>query len=120
MPENRIRSLKKLLLDRKRKMWNDLRDELFRKLGKEYNEQFDIPHDIEELALLDIIEDTGLAVADIRRKELEDLDEALRKLDDNTYGLCDVCAEPIDEERLKVMPYATACVKCRVESEKPG
>ena len=48
MPENRTRSLKKLLLDRKRKMWNDLRDELFRKLGKEYNEQFDIPQGIEE------------------------------------------------------------------------
>ncbi len=120
MPDDRTRRMKKLLLDRKRKMWNDLRDELFRKFGKEYNEQFDIPHDIEELALLDIIEDTGLAVADIRRKELEDMDTALRKLEDGTYGLCDSCAEPIDEERLKVMPYVPACVKCRSVEEKRG
>ncbi len=117
----RHKRLKKALLDRKRKMWNDLRDEFFRKLGKEYNTQFDNPHDVEELALIDIIEDTGIALADIRREELEKMDTALRQLEDGTYGVCEVCGEEIDEERLKVMSFATTCVKCQKkgESKKP-
>ncbi len=116
----RYKRLKKILLDRKRKMWNDLRDEIFRKLGKEYNTQFDNPHDIEELALIDLIEDTGLAIADIRRKELTEMDEALRKLEDGTYGICNECGEDIDEGRLKVMPFTTLCVKCQAKAEGKG
>ncbi len=109
--------LKKLLLDKKRKMWVELRDELFRKLGKEYNAQFDNPRDIEEMALIDMIEDTGMAVADIRRDELEKMDEALRKLEDGTYGICSECGGEIEEARLKVMPFATFCVKCKSDRE---
>ncbi|MDO8427189.1 MAG: TraR/DksA C4-type zinc finger protein [Deltaproteobacteria bacterium] len=113
----REKRLKKTLLDRKRKMWNDLRDELFRKLGKEYNTQFDNPHDIEELAIIDMLEDTGIAVVDIRREELEQMDTALRKLDDGTYGACGDCGEEIEEERLKVMPFAEYCLRCQAGKE---
>ena len=110
--------LKKLLLDEKKRLWGELQEDLFKKLGNEYNTQFDNPHDIEELALIDIIEDTGLAVVDIKRQELERMDEALRKLDDGTYGECEECEEEIDDERLKVQPYATTCVKCQAERER--
>lgn len=113
--------LRKLLLDRKKKMWGELRDEFFRKLGKEYNSQFDNPHDIEELGLIDIIEDTGIAVADIKRRELEEMDAALARLDDGTYGDCEVCGTEIDEERLKVRPFAPRCTRCQsaTEEKKP-
>lgn len=111
----RQKRLKKILLDRKRKMWNELRDEFFRKLGREYNTQFDNPHDIEELALIDIIEDTGIALAGIRRDELINIDAALEKIDDGTYGTCGECAEEIEEERLKLMPFATVCARCKRE-----
>lgn len=113
----RFNRLRKLLIDRKRRMWSDLRDEFFRKLGKEYNTQFDNPHDIEELALIDMIEDMGVAVADIHRQELVALDEAIKKLEDGTYGVCSACAEDIDEERLKVVPFATHCVNCKSKTE---
>ena len=108
----RSKRLRKTLMDKKRKMWADLRDELFRKLGKDYSEQFEIPHDIEELSLMDVIEDTGIAVADIKRKQLEELDAALLKLDEGTYGLCSDCEAEIDEERLEAVPFALFCVKC--------
>ncbi len=109
--------LKKLLLDRKKKMWIELRDEFFNKLGREYNTQFDNPHDIEELSLIDIIEDTGIVVADIKRQEIADMDDALRKLDDGTYGACSSCGADIGEDRLKAMPFATECVQCKAKTE---
>ncbi len=120
MPESseRFKKLKRMLLDKKRKLWADLRDELFRKLGKEYSEQFEIPHDIEELSLMDVIEDTGIAVADIRRKELEEMDEAMLKLDEGTYGICSECEEAIDDERLRAVPFAVFCIKCALAHEK--
>jgi DnaK suppressor protein len=67
--------------------------------------------------LIDLIEDTGLAVADIRRGELTQMDEALDRLEDGTYGLCADCGQEIDGQRLKVMPFAIYCVSCQREKE---
>jgi DnaK suppressor protein len=114
---SRHEKLKKILLDKKRKMWGDLREEYFVKLGKEYRDQFDNPQDLEDLSLLDLIEDTGLAVAHIRREELTRMDEALDRLEDGTYGLCAECGLEIDEGRLKVMPFAVFCVPCQKKKE---
>jgi DnaK suppressor protein len=113
----RYERLKKILLDNKRKMWIDLRQEYFETLGKEYRDQFDNPQDMEDLSLIDLIEDTGLAVADIRRGELTQMDEALDRLEDGTYGLCADCGQEIDGQRLKVMPFAVYCVSCQREKE---
>jgi DnaK suppressor protein len=72
---------------------------------------------MEDLSLIDLIEDTGLAVADIRRGELTQMDEALDRLEDGTYGLCADCGQEIDERRLKVKPFAVCCVSCQSEKE---
>jgi len=109
--------LKKVLVERKRKMWNELRDDVFRKLGNEYNAQFDIPNDLEDLSVIDFIEDLGLSVSDIRKEELVRIDESLRKLDQGTYGICEKCAAEIDEERLRVEASAMHCLKCQSDLE---
>ena len=41
------------------------------------------------------------------------VDEALRKIEEDSYGLCDRCGEPISVERLKAIPYATFCIECQ-------
>ena len=43
--------------------------------------------------------------------ELDELDRALRKLDDGTYGTCEACGEQIPAERLEAVPGARFCVK---------
>jgi DnaK suppressor protein len=50
--------------------------------------------------------------------ELKDIDDALRRLDDGTYGICEECGKPIDEARLEAMPWARYCVvdQARVEA----
>lgn len=42
---------------------------------------------------------------------LEDVRRARRRVADGTYGLCEVCGEPIPEERLEVRPWAVRCVQ---------
>ena len=44
---------------------------------------------------------------------VEDIDKALLKIDDGTYGICERCGQPIPKERLKALPYAALCVACK-------
>lgn len=41
---------------------------------------------------------------------LEQIDAALARLDDGTFGICQRCGKPIDVERLEALPYATLCI----------
>jgi RNA polymerase-binding transcription factor len=43
---------------------------------------------------------------------LAEVERALEKVDEGTYGLCDDCEEPINSERMEAMPSATLCVTC--------
>lgn len=47
----------------------------------------------------------------------EEIDRALEKLDEDSYGHCDTCGGSIPAERLEAMPWATQCVGCA--SERP-
>jgi len=48
---------------------------------------------------------------------LDRVRRALEKLDEDSYGRCDVCGDPIDEERLEAMPEATRCTRCQAATE---
>jgi DnaK suppressor protein len=52
-----------------------------------------------------------VAVHDRLQHALSDVDTALRKLAEGSYGLCEVCGEPIGEGRLEVRPWAVRCVE---------
>lgn len=50
--------------------------------------------------------------------ELDQVNQALARLDAGEYGLCMDCDEPIAEARLKALPYATLCIQCAEEAEE--
>ena len=120
LSEERQARLKEFLLAEKRRLWAELRQELFEKLGEGLHSQYDVAQDLGEQGLIDLLEDTGLAVADIRRQELTKMDEALRKLAAGRYGICEECGEEIDVARLRVNPYASCCVRCQQRREGPA
>jgi RNA polymerase-binding transcription factor DksA len=43
--------------------------------------------------------------------EIGDLDAALRKVEDGTYGICEICSRAIDPERLEAMPGTRTCIE---------
>ena len=51
-----------------------------------------------------------VAVHDNLQLTMADIDRALAKVDEGTYGTCEVCGEPIPEGRLEALPWATRCV----------
>ncbi len=52
-----------------------------------------------------------VAVHDKLQVMMADVDRALAKLDEGSYGTCDECGGPVGEGRLEVLPWATLCVK---------
>jgi|GEM_PF-1122184 len=113
------RELRDLLVEQKRRLWAELRQELFGRAGEELHTQYDIPQDIGERSILDTLADAGLSVADIHRDQLTALEEAQRRLEMGTYGRCEGCGEPIDIRRLRLVPYTAYCVGCQ-EKEDGG
>lgn len=55
---------------------------------------------------------TQVAAHEKMLEQLAEVERALAKLDDGSYGVCDTCGRPIPEGRLEVHPSATRCVAC--------
>jgi RNA polymerase-binding protein DksA len=49
---------------------------------------------------------------------LYQIDDALKRIDDGTFGQCQQCNEPITMSRLKAVPYASMCIKCQRAKEQ--
>ena len=47
------------------------------------------------------------------RDTLSDVEQALARMDAGTYGTCERCGQPIDEERLEALPAARLCMTCK-------
>ena len=49
---------------------------------------------------------------------LNEIEHALEKFNKGTYGLCDICGQPISSERLDAVPYANLCLTCKAKYAK--
>jgi DnaK suppressor protein len=59
-----------------------------------------------------------LRIKDRERKLITKVKEALDRIDDGTFGICESCGRPISEKRLMVRPVTTQCIDCKTEEEK--
>lgn len=60
----------------------------------------------------------GLLLNDREREKLHSIDDALLRITDGEYGICEECEEEIPLGRLKAMPFTRHCVKCKSDLEK--
>ncbi len=58
------------------------------------------------------------AIGSQQQTELYEIEAALAKIKEQTYGICDMCEEDIGVQRLKVKPHAKYCIDCREIAEK--
>jgi RNA polymerase-binding protein DksA len=52
-----------------------------------------------------------LSIENNVRDLLHKIDRALKRMDDGTYGICDICGKPIEKARVKALPYVDLCIK---------
>ena len=61
-----------------------------------------------------------LGMSERERAMLREIDAALDRVDDGSFGTCEECGDPIGEARLRVVPHATLCVDCKADREGRG
>ncbi len=59
-----------------------------------------------------------LRIRDRERKLIGKIKEALERIEDGTYGICEECGEEISTERLKARPVTTLCIDCKKTQER--
>ena len=59
-----------------------------------------------------------LALESQIRDSLAEVEHALKKFDEGSYGFCDICGKPIDEARLEALPKANMCMNCKAQQGK--
>ena len=116
--------LKKTDIEKFRKRLLELRSR-FTQMVQQVNEEVKIPeeskgysqHQADE-GTDDFYRNVSLQVSDEEYKILRQIDRALEKIDENTYGICDISNEEIPIARLEAIPYATMTVKAQEMLEK--
>lgn len=59
-----------------------------------------------------------MGMIDLYHNEIRDIHNSLQKIKDGIFGICEMCDDEIDVERLKVKPHAKYCINCRELYEK--
>jgi len=113
--------LKQKLLDEKKRIEENIaRAGASRKgMDREYETAFpEIERDQEENADEMEMYESNLAVDESMKTELEKIDEALLRIEKETYGTCSNCRKEIPLERLRAYPQADVCLDCENRSDK--
>ncbi len=109
--------------DEMREILLKLKEEAFEEIGKAVKSSADKPLnepsvDIYDQASNERDRELALLLGDRERDKIRSIDEALMRLDEGEYGICEDCEEEIPLGRLKAMPFARHCVKCKADLEK--
>lgn len=113
LQEKDIAEIKKELIARKNQILKDLQEVGEDKNGKmkfpEYGDKSD--ENAQEISEFT----TNIATDKVLNDTLRDIDSALKRIEDGTYGICKYCKQPIGKKRLQARPVASACIPCKTK-----
>jgi len=114
LQDSELNYFKEILESRKEQIEKNIsgvNDELTQLSGQELNDEGDHASNSNN----SMIES---AIVNQQNKELQEINVTLGKISDKTYGICEMCEDPIGFQRLKVKPHAIYCIDCREIVEK--
>ncbi|TRZ96381.1 hypothetical protein D4R78_00095 [bacterium] len=113
---------KKLILEKKELVLDDIKhisDDTLKKSQKEASGDISgYTYHMADIATDTYDREFSLSLASNDRQSLYELDDALKKIEEGTFGICEDCKVLISRTRLKVIPYARLCLKCQEKKEK--
>jgi len=96
---------------------NELLDGAEKTVSEMTNEKVNFP-DPTDRASLESDRNFELRIRDRERKLIAKMQEAIKRIDDGTFGVCEACGGPISEKRLMARPVTTLCIECKTKQEK--
>ena len=112
---SRYNELKKMLEERRRELLSEVQGKI-RNVRADGSKERDVL-DQGESSEVDIQEDIEFALIQMKSETLNKINEALRRLDDGSYGNCFECGEEIAHPRLRALPFAVRCKDCEEARE---
>jgi DnaK suppressor protein len=61
---------------------------------------------------------TVMSIAQGEAREITQIDNTLKKIEEGKYGVCDCCGSDINKHRLMAIPFVSLCVKCKEAEER--
>lgn len=109
----------KALRGRLRGDLDQLTDETLQRTGPESSGNLStMPIHLADLGTENFDQELALGVIENEQATLNEIEEALLRIESGRYGLCEACDKPIGRDRLKTLPYARLCINCARESER--
>jgi RNA polymerase-binding protein DksA len=85
---------------------------------KDETEEVPVDNHMAEVASVTLDREIDYTLEENSEHVLADIETALTKIDEGTYGICENCGQPIAEERLTAMPWARFCIDCKRLQER--
>ncbi len=116
MKKDQVKHFQQLLLAKKNELMANVSEE-----EKEGRESVSIEaKDFADMATESYGQELNFSISDAGRKNLRDIEDALIRIKEGTYGVCESCGKPIVESRLEAIPHARMCISCQENSENKG
>jgi RNA polymerase-binding protein DksA len=122
MRARELGTYRKLLLEKRRLLMGDV--SALEKAALEKNRQeasgdlSKMPHDMADIGSDNYEQEFTLGLIETEHATLQAVEEALQRIEKNEYGKCLSCGEPIPKARLKALPHARLCIRCKQLEEK--
>jgi DnaK suppressor protein len=117
MHRDRYSELKSILEERRREIVSAVQGKIRDVRSEGANSPAHGVLDAAESSEADIQDDIEFALIQMKAETLTKIDEALRRLDEGTFGYCFECGEEISEPRLRALPFAVRCKDCEEARE---
>ena len=114
-PKTRKEELQEMLLVRRQALVGKLKKELERHRGRPAQRGLGL--DLAEEAGTSLEDEIGLTTASQRTELVKQIDRALERLKEGSYGICEDCGCEINIGRLKALPFAVRCTQCQEQWE---
>jgi len=114
--------MRKAVLKKSREILEGMRAQLLRNVEQDLHEGREQTKD-EGMDTYDLASDArdreiNLILSDRDRDKVQAIDEALSRVADGTYGICESCEAEIAEARLAALPFTRLCINCQAERER--
>jgi len=107
-----------MLLQKREAVLSNTREEISKYISGESRQLVETALDGGDWSVIDLSEDLRLQKLGANQDTVIKIDEAIRKLEEGTYGQCEDCSDEISAERLKILPFAIRCRDCQEDHEQ--
>ena len=114
MDQELLEYFKAILQERKKK----LLEQANKTVSREVTGQNERLSDYADIATLESDRTFRLRIRDRERKLIWKIDQALARIEDGTFGICERCGEEIGRKRLEARPVTTFCIRCKTKLEE--